>query len=84
MKNRMSDLRNHLFETIEQLKDPEKPMDVDRAQAVSNVASTIINSVKVELKYYEMTGEGQGAADFFPSTPSEKPRLMTGKNAHSA
>lgn len=48
-KNRMSDLRDHLFETLEALKDPDKPMDLDRARAISTVAQTVINSAKVEV-----------------------------------
>ena len=55
-KNKMSDLRNHLFETLEGLKDEEKPMDIDRALAVSAVAGTIIDSLKAEIKLMEVTG----------------------------
>lgn len=56
MKNKISDLRNHLFATIEGLLDPEQPMDIERAKAVSAVAQTIINSAKVEVEYLELTG----------------------------
>jgi hypothetical protein len=45
-KNKMSDLRDHLFETLEALKDEEKPMDIDRANAVCQVASQLIESAK--------------------------------------
>ena len=48
-KNKISDLRDHLFETIEALKDPDKPMSLERAKAISDVAQTIINSAKVEV-----------------------------------
>ena len=56
-KNKLKDLRNHLFETIESLKDDEKPMEIERAQAVAEVAQTIINSAKVELQFLELTGQ---------------------------
>lgn len=56
MKNKMSDLRNHLFETLEALKDDEKPMDLDRAKRISEIAQTIINSAKVEVEFMEATG----------------------------
>lgn len=49
MKNGIQDLRNHLFETIESLKDKDKPMDVDRARAVSEVAGKIIDTARVEV-----------------------------------
>jgi len=49
MNNKLSDLRNHLYETIERLKDDENPMAVDRARAISEAAGKIIESGKIEL-----------------------------------
>jgi hypothetical protein len=66
-KNRLQDLRNHLFETLEALKDEEKPMDVDRARAVAEVAHAIINSAKLELSFLEL--KGQEAESDFLSQP---------------
>lgn len=51
-RNKMDDLRNHLFEVIELLKDNE--IEVDRAKAVSDVAGRIIESAKVEVQYKAM------------------------------
>lgn len=56
MKNKMEDLRNHLFATIEALADDEKPMDIDRAKAISDVAQTIINSAKIEVDFLNKVG----------------------------
>jgi gamma-glutamyl-gamma-aminobutyrate hydrolase PuuD len=61
----MSDLRNHLFETLEGLKDEEKPMEVARAKAVANVAQAIIESVKTELDYIKLTGDRDVTPEFF-------------------
>ena len=44
MKNKIEDLRNHLFVAIESLLDPEKPMEIERAKAVAEVAQVMINS----------------------------------------
>ena len=66
MKNTLADLRNHLFETIEALKDEERPMDIERAKAVANVAAKLIDSAKVEVKYLEVTGQATGGV-FFPA-----------------
>lgn len=52
-KNTMTDLRNHLFEVMEALKDEEKPMDIARAKAVVDVAQTLINSAKVEVEFLQ-------------------------------
>lgn len=51
MKNRIEDLRDHLFETIEHLKDEDKPMEIDRAKAIADVAGKVIDSVKVEVEH---------------------------------
>ena len=49
MRNKMVDLRNHLFATLEGLQDAEKPMDLERARAISEVAQVVINAAKVEV-----------------------------------
>lgn len=54
MKNKIEDLRNHLFATIEGLLDTEKPLEVERAKAVAQVASVMIESAKVEVKAIEL------------------------------
>jgi len=53
-KNRLSDLRNHLFATLESLQDTENPMPVDRAKAVSEISRDIISSAKVELEFMRL------------------------------
>jgi hypothetical protein len=62
MKNKIEDLRDHLFETIEALRDDEKPMDIARAKAVAEVAQTIINSAKVEVDFIVATDRTSGSA----------------------
>jgi hypothetical protein len=63
-KNRMSDLRNHLFETLEALKDTEKPMDLDRAKAICQVAQTLIDSARVEVSLIKAVSGDRGS-EFF-------------------
>jgi len=61
MRNKIEDLRNHLFTTIENLMDEDKPMDLDRAKTIAEVAQTIINSAKVEVDYInKIGGNGTG------------------------
>ena len=64
MKNKIEDLRNHLFETLEALKDEDKPMDIDRAKTISEVAGVIVESAKAEVKFLEAVG-GTGSG-FIP------------------
>jgi len=76
-KNNILDLRDHLFETLEALKDKDSPLALDRAKAICQVAQTIINSAKVEVDYLETAGEllGQtfpdlGEREFFNRKPA--------------
>lgn len=48
-RNKIEDLRNHLFEVLELLKDGE--IEVDKAKAISEVAQVIVETAKVEVSY---------------------------------
>lgn len=75
MKNKIEDLRNHLFATLEALQDKDTPMELDRARVIAGVGQTIINSAMVEVKFMEATGaKGSG---FIPEQP--KPALTSVK-----
>ena len=86
MKNKIDDLRNHLFETLEALKDEDKPMDLDRARAVADVARVIVDSAKVEVDFLKVTGALR-STDFIPSEEESrelpggkpKPQLVRGR-----
>lgn len=67
-KNKIEDLRNHLFETLEALKDKDAPMDIDRAKAVADVARVIVDSAKVEVAMIEATGAV--STGFIPEGPT--------------
>lgn len=73
MSSKIEELREQLFATLRDLRDPVKPMEIDRAKAISEVAQTIINSAKVEVDFINATGaKGTG---FVPSN-SVVPRLV--------
>ena len=65
MKNKIEDLRNHLFAAIEGIMDEEKPLELDKAKAVAELAQVIINSAKVEVDF--MTKIGGKGTNFIPS-----------------
>lgn len=81
MKNRIDDLRNHLFATLEALRDEDQPMDIERAKAIAQVAQVLVDSAKAENEFIKLTGaDGSG---FIPAvSPSElttrpgQPRLV--------
>lgn len=73
-KNKIADLRDHLFETIEALKDTENPMEIQRARAISEVAATIIDSARAEVELVKAVG-GSGTGSGFFCLPEEDREL---------
>lgn len=65
MKNKIEDLRNHLFATLEGLQDEENPMEIERAKTIADVAQVIVNSVKMEVDFIRATGRIEGTG-FIP------------------
>ncbi|CAD5107197.1 hypothetical protein [Zestomonas carbonaria] len=63
MKNKLEDLRNHLFATIEGLLDPDQPLEIERAKVVAQVSQVIVESAKVEVKALETLG-GRASSGF--------------------
>jgi hypothetical protein len=55
--NDINTLRNVLFETLDSLRDPEKPLEIERAKAINETAQVIINTAKVEIDYARTTGQ---------------------------
>ena len=54
MRNKLTDLNNHLFETLERLNDDELTgknllEEIDRSRAVSSIAKNIIDNSRVKL-----------------------------------
>ena len=70
----ITDLRDHLFATLEALRDEKKPMDIERAKTVAQVAQTIIESAKVEVHFLREAG-GRGTG-FLPEDQTPKPKLV--------
>lgn len=66
MKNNLTDLNNYLFESIERLTDDsltdeELQKEIRRAEAVKDVAATIIDNGRLALqvkKHLDEYGEG--------------------------
>jgi hypothetical protein len=84
MKNKLTDLRDHLFATLESLQDKENPMELDRAKVIATVAKEITETAKVEVDFLRVTGQSS-ASGFLPaaSKPDElgtpaAPRLVRG------
>jgi hypothetical protein len=43
-------LRQHLLDTLVELRDRKRPMEPDRARAVAQVAAVLVDTAKVEAQ----------------------------------
>ena len=58
-RNKIEDLRDHLFEIIEMLKEGD--MELEKAKAIADIAQVIVNSAKVEVDFIKVVhGNGSG------------------------
>jgi hypothetical protein len=70
MKNKISDLRNHMFAALERLGNenisPEDlQKEIERSRAISEVGKVIVESAKTEVLYAKMTGKRQDEPTHF-------------------
>lgn len=61
MKNKIEDLRNHLFAALERLNNedltPEElQVEIERSNAIKDIGSVIVHSAKVEVDYARAIG----------------------------
>lgn len=81
MKNKIEDLRNHLFEQLERLGYDEKmknpialERELNRADAISKVATVIVNSAKAETDFLKATGKAP-ESNFIPLDKASNKQL---------
>lgn len=85
MAKTLDDLREHLFATLDALRDKHKPMEIERAKAISQVADAVIESAKAEVAYLKATGRDDVSLPAFAALPDksrppavgDKPRVVT-------
>lgn len=63
MKNKISDLRDHMFAALERLGNEELTADemkseIERSKAISEVGKVIVESAKAQIMFARLTGEG--------------------------
>lgn len=79
----ITQVRQSLLDTLADLRNRENPMDVDRARAVAQVASVLVDTAKVEVEYIKAAG-GKDRSEFMEAEPST-PQIpnSTGPSAHN-
>ena len=76
-RNKINDLRDHLFAALERLDNDELTSEelqkeIDKASAVSEIGSVIINSAKIEVDFMKATGMIGTTSDLFKSVNDPK------------
>lgn len=76
MKNKITDLRDHMFAQLERLGaedlSPEQlQREIERAKALSEVGKVIVESAKTEVLHLKLQGKLQNAQPKFLDVPAE-------------
>ena len=76
-RNQMNDLRDHLFAALERLNDDELTpeqlsIEVEKAQAISNLSNSVINSAKAEVDFMKATGMIATTSNLFKGVKDPK------------
>jgi hypothetical protein len=76
-RNKLSDVRDHIFMALERVADEtlttdQVNLEIDKAKAISMLASTIIQSAKVEIDFINATGVLESQSDLFKSVTQTK------------
>lgn len=82
MTQNVEDLRDRLFAALDGLADKKKPMEIDRARAIADVARVIVDSAKAEIQLLHVTGARGTTTGFIPVTPAgPEPRRLAAKGS---
>jgi hypothetical protein len=76
-RNKINDLRDHLFSALERLDNDELTMEelnkeIEKAQAVAQIGSVIIQSAKIEVDYLKATGMIESSSELFKGINEQK------------
>lgn len=87
MKNKITDLRDHMFAALERLGNEELEPDklkseIERSKAISEVGKVIVESAKTEVLYAKLTGKRELEPTKFLEMP-ERPKLERPKAEYS-
>lgn len=82
-KTHIDEVRAALMGTLNDLRDKDKPMDVDRARAIAQVATVLVDSARVENDYLKITG--QDRSQFLEAPKDDVPVIprVDGPAAHN-
>jgi RNase P/RNase MRP subunit POP5 len=76
-RNKINDLRDHLFAALERLSDDDitgedLQKEIEKADAISNIGNVIINSAKIEVDFMKATGMISTTSELFKGVNDPK------------
>lgn len=76
MKNKISDLRNHMFAALERLSaedltEEQVKTEISKAAAISELGKVIVDSAKTEVMYAKLTGKRSAEPTQFLEEPDQ-------------
>jgi hypothetical protein len=77
MSNNINTVRQHLLDTLADLRNRESPMEIERARAVADVARVLVDSAKVEVDFIKASG-ATGSDFMQPGESNEDATLPPG------
>jgi hypothetical protein len=77
MSQTIDDLRSALFDTLGDLRDTTKKVDLDRARMMVDVCKAILDTAKVETDRIRVTGRPADTG-FIPIVTAHAPVKMVG------
>ena len=79
MKNKIEDLRNHLFVAIEKLHEADDPVElqkeIDRSRAIADIGKVLVESAKAEVEFVRAT-KGEVITTEFFNEGTEAPKTL--------
>lgn len=78
MSKNINDLRDRLFAALDGLADDKKPLEIERAKAIADVARVIVDSAKAEISLLQATGAKHVGTQFIPATVAGPRQLTAG------
>lgn len=88
MKNKISDLRDHMFAALERLSqedltEEQLKSEIERAKAVSDVGKVIVESAKTEVLYAKLTHKREYEPTKFLEIEEEQVKIDRPKAEYS-
>lgn len=76
-RNKMEDLRNHIFASLERLNDDQitaerLEIEVKKAKTISLLAGTVVETARVEIEFLEAVGANGSNSSLFKEINPQK------------